>query len=225
MKHILLPFLLLISYCSSAQSDLMNFEVPATTLSLDSVTGCWQVGAPSKTLFDTAYSATHALMTDTINPYPDDSISYAYFSFQASNSNTGYSLTFKHRYDAESGEDGGYVEVYDWINSIWVNLYNNPGTIVGAYGVNYNINPPSVLLNNGETAYSGNSTGWETTEIILYCALLFENNQNRGGWPEPQFRFVFFSGGNTTNQEGWMIDDIELTDFGGTCNGIEEMNK
>ena len=30
----------------------------------------WQIGVPSKTIFDSAYSLTHAIVTDTLNAYP-----------------------------------------------------------------------------------------------------------------------------------------------------------
>lgn len=206
-----------------AQTELVDFESTPQYVTIDSLTGCWQIGTPSKTIFDTAYSASHALMTDTLNPYPDDSISYAYFSFPTINTASSYSISFQHRYDSEIDEDGGYIEVYDCMSGTWKSLTSAVAFACPYYFLYYNNNPPTQLLTNGEVGFTGNSNGWITQEISFGCALLFENGENRGGGLEnARFRFVFVSDGNTTNQEGWMIDDIQWNDFGGLCSGIEE---
>lgn len=162
------------------------------------------------------------MLTDTLNPYPNDSISYAYFTFPTSQFNSSYWLTFKHKFDTEINVDGGYIEYYDCYNDVWLNLITSPGMVCSGYYPFYFQNNPNTTLVNSEVGFSGTSTGWETTEISLYCGLVFGESQNRGGWSFPQFRFAFVSDSNNTNQEGWMIDDIYWMDLEGVCSGIVE---
>jgi hypothetical protein len=222
MNKLILCLFVLFTIESNAQSELVDFESTPQYVTIDSLTGCWQIGTPSKTIFDTAYSSSHALMTDTLNPYPNDSISYAYFSFPTINSSSTYSISFKHRYDSETDVDGGYIEVYDCFSGNWKSLTSAVAFACPYYSVYYNSNSPTQLLTNGEIGFTGNSNGWITQEISFGCMAVFQAEENHGGSIAAQFRFVFVSDGNNTNQEGWMIDDIQWSDFGGLCSGIEE---
>lgn len=222
MNKILLLLFTVLFFESKAQTELVDFESTPQYVTIDSLTGCWQIGTPSKTLFDTAYSSHHALMTDTINAYPNDSISYAYFSFPTGSFASTYSISFKHRYDSETDVDGGYIEVYDCYSGTWKSITSAVAFACPFYSVYYNNNVPTQLLTNGEVGFTGNSNGWITQEISFGCMAVFQGEENRGGSMVAQFRFVFVSDGNNTNQEGWMIDDILWSDFGGICASIEE---
>lgn len=222
MERIYILLLFVFSFSlGKTQTELVDFESTPQFVTIDSLTGCWQIGTPSKTIFDTAYSASHALMTDTINAYPDGTLSYAYFTFPLNSFSSSYTLKFKHRYDTELAKDGGYIELYDCWSSTWINISSGP-MACSPYGSSYSQNNPTINLQNNVAAYSGTTNGWIETEIGFFCMALIQNGENRGGGMDAQLRFVFESDGTTTNQEGWMIDDIIWNDQGGVCSGIEE---
>ncbi|MFW5821384.1 MAG: hypothetical protein ACOCWA_08845 [Bacteroidota bacterium] len=92
----------------------------------------WQVGEPSKSYFDTAFSGEKVIITDTLNTYPIntkdcfyltiDLIKYTWFGY------TWCDLEFRHKIDCNSGTEGGYVEVsYDkgqnWKNIIFDSIH------------------------------------------------------------------------------------------------------
>lgn len=222
MRILLLLLFILNFNLAKAQTELVDFESTPQYVTIDSLTGCWQIGTPSKTIFDTAYSSNNALMTDTINPYPDDSISYAYFSFPTNNTSSTYSISFQHRYDSENNFDGGYIEIFDCWSGTWKSITSAVAIACPYYVVNYFMNAPSQLLTNGEIGFTGNSNGWLTQEITFGCTILIQEEENRGGISNAQFRFVFVSNSNPTSQEGWMIDDIQWLDFEGQCSSVEE---
>lgn len=222
MKHILLMLLVAFSLFSHAQTELVNFESAPINVTIDSLTGCWQIGDPQTFYFDTAYSESHALVTDTLLMYGTDSISYAYFSFPTSNLSSNYSISFKHIYFTTPNWEGGYLEFYDCFNGIWIPLAGSSGLVCPAYMVYYSVNGPTSTLSNGEMGFSGISNGWESTEIGFGCAILAQEAESRGMNDNARFRFSFHSVGNPGAAAGWMIDDILFTDFGGICAGISE---
>lgn len=222
MKQIFTLLLILPFIFGKAQSELIDFESSPQFVSIDSLRGCWQIGQPSKTLFNTSYSPIKALMTDTINTYPDNQLAYAYFSLPTMNTSSSYNLSFQHRYDMENASDGGYIEYYDFLSDTWKNITTATGLVSPGYFIYYSGGTPSDNLNNGNVGWSGTSNGWITTSIDFGCALLFDGSQNRGGPGNAQLRFVFLSDGNNTSQEGWMIDDLNWIDWGGICASTEE---
>ena len=220
MKHILLMLLAAFSLFSHAQTELVNFESAPVNVRIDSLTGCWQIGAPSKTIFDTAFSSTHALITDTLNPYPDNSVSYAYFSFPTGSISGSYSITLQHRWDFESNTDGGYIEIFDCFSQTWI----DPAQVVFGcpfYLISYSQNGPTESLFNGKTGFGNSSNGWVETQLFFGCAALANTPVNRS-WDSTQLRFVMVSDATNTTNEGWMIDNIYWEDFGGICAGISE---
>ena len=57
-----------LSQSSIFYADTLNFEEPCNYLFIHpSNTNHWQIGTPSKAIFDTAYSKPYAIITDTIN--------------------------------------------------------------------------------------------------------------------------------------------------------------
>lgn len=191
---------------------------------LDSLNGSWQVGTPSKTLFDSAYSSSHAIMTDTLLPYPSDSVSFFYLSFNSGMSTT-YQLKFYHRYDFETSADGGFIQFYDYNTSNWLNLND-----WGMSGIYYQPNSSTYQPNDtihGIPVLTGTSNGWEEVTIDYYCMAIFQdpNGNNRSPWDQFMLRFGVFADANTTTHEGWMLDNFYFTDFMGVCASIEEIEK
>ena len=62
-----------------AQIDTTNFEGSLVQIEIDTSNAgnIWQIGQPDKAIFDSAFSAPNAIVTDTVNYYPiNDSSSF-----------------------------------------------------------------------------------------------------------------------------------------------------
>ncbi|MEI7981068.1 MAG: T9SS type A sorting domain-containing protein [Bacteroidota bacterium] len=227
MKKILIS-ILLTSFCLTSHAqfvhlfDYNDFETPDSLLQIDiSLTGnIWQIGTPSKIFFDSAYSIPKAIVTDTMNFYPPNNFSAFTIKISDPAWNPAYqpnrtSITFHHKYDTDSLQDGGYIEVSYDSGATWTNIVNDPLIT----GFNYNINTSSnPIIANGNAAYTGRSIGFSNgwrQDGFMWCYM---------PWLTPKkifVRFVFSSDGIQTNKEGWMIDDIQLNSD--ICEGIPEI--
>lgn len=194
--------------------DTITFEKPYAYLEIDtSSQNLWQIGKPNKIFFDSAFSPTNAIVTDTIHNYPVNN--HSYFDLKIGNFNidwypTDISIEIIHKYDTDTLKDGGYITVsYDsgmtWMNVIDDTIYEgqapNPGN-PNLYGFND-------VLYNGEHGFSGHSNGWTTTVISWIYPIIKTNNGNIEG-DTMILRFNFISDSIDTNKEGWMIDNIRL---------------
>lgn len=214
----LLSFVIGVS-CFS-QFELIHFEGDLGTLEIDNnnPNNIWQIGVPQKTYFDSAYSVTNAIVTDTVNSYPINDSSSFIVGVDLYGSQPV--LSFKHKFDTDTLHDGGYLEVsFDNGNS-WTNLNNQvQGEYVQSapYGmfVNdlYNVTD---TLANGRSGLSGKSNGWITSEIYFECWAVKVDYM-------VLFRFTFFSDSTDSNHEGWMIDNIHFYNDGG-CGNISEFD-
>ena len=222
-KHLLSTFvLLLISIFANAQhATFINFETAADTLiKIDTSQhpNIWQIGKPHKTIFDTAYSAPNAIVTDTVNPYPANNVSSfqftvydsAYIIGQYLNWNeSGTILSFKYRIDTDTLRDGGYIEYSIDSGATWKNIYSfAPWTYNGD------------TLFDGTPGYTGKSNGWQYRDIIFWWCY------GLGGSPPPHsafVRFTFKSDNINNNKEGWMIDDIDFESA--ICEGVPQLSQ
>lgn len=220
---------LLLALCvlrSNAQGPpyAITFD-PGSPLQLDSVypAGAWQVGAPDKPAFDSAWSAPGALVTDTMAPYPVGGPFYAEFHLPNSNGEWGpafIQLSFTHRLDFDTGEAAGWVEVRNPYDTNWVRLMDPDAFMF--YDV-WTEDPSGTVTDSG-FVYNGPTDDWNTALIGFSCmAVVNEPPEDRGGGEESllHFRFVFGSSANTNGLGGWLIDDVRM-DHWGACNAIDE---
>ena len=111
-------------------------------------------------------------------------------------------LTFRNRYDTETGWDGGVVEI-----SIAGGSFQDIITAGGAFIANGYNGPLGPGDNNplaNRPAWSGNSNGYLTTSIRLPAAAAGQN---------VQFRFRFGGDDNTAGvgpNPGWYIDNVQV---------------
>jgi len=113
---VLLLFSAACAYCQVlVAEDSVTFEANSNLIRIDTSQpgNIWQIGRPSKALFDSAHLSPFAIVTDTINPYPAGNLS----SFEFTIHNDGWGLFgsipfvyFFHRWDTDSLEDGGFIE-------------------------------------------------------------------------------------------------------------------
>ncbi|MCC6937523.1 MAG: T9SS type A sorting domain-containing protein [Flavobacteriales bacterium] len=183
----------------------LNFDEDAT-LVLDSVypAGCWQVGTPMKSVFTSALSLPHALVTDTLLPYPVNSTCYAQFTLIA---------------DEPSGYFGRWIEfdqqlditltTHAWIEAQdpWSGNWHRFGT-TWEDGWLYS----NALITTGMGMEFGSTpNGWDHVVIDSPCLGLMDGGNERWYDPIMRLRFVFTSLGNPQQRDGWMIDNVRAT--------------
>ena len=199
----------------------MTFDT-GSDITIDSIYGApgWQTGAPVKTVFDSAFSAPNALVTDTLLPYLAGGTSYAEFHIPVNFYGELVMLEFIHRMDVDSGEAYGWLEYFDaFISQDW--------KIVKRYDVlpGGDIMYPAGDLGFGGTGgwetdsglvFSHHSPLWDTAQIGFMCYGVFQpNEQYRGGGPDSmRFRFAFLGNTNTSGRDGWLVDNVYLSSWG-----------
>jgi len=227
-----LYFLLLLNltcYSSIAQLwydpfvfDSISFEVPTSYILLDSSeSNLWQIAPPQKEILNSAFSPTHVIITDSINPYPIGANSY--FDLFLSMENTVYFpelmfLSFKHKICSDSLLDGGYITYSCDMGETWLNIIeeeschfweNHPGSSWwdGEYRNLYSFND---TLFNGEPGFSGCMEDWE--EVILDFHYLPISPPKAELADTMIVRFNFISDSIDIPFDGWMIDDFQFFD-------------
>lgn len=190
-----------------------DFEEPSTSIILNQDPGnIWQVGQPQKSIFTSAYSGNNAIVTDCLNPYPDNNDSH--FDLVLCSGNYGgnwypwsFFIDFMYKIDTDTLEDGGYVTV-SWDRGItWKNVTADPFPF--EFGLQFmSSNIYQGTLGNGETGFSGTSPGWVKCGLG-WGAILVKKKIGLPG-DTTLIRFNFYSDGNHHEHDGWMIDKIRL---------------
>lgn len=189
-------------------SAYVTFENNSGLVKIDNsqLDNIWQIGTPSKIVFDSAVSVPFAIVTDTLNAYPPKNIS----SFEIKilpppNScwGTGY-LYFSHKYDTRPGLDGCFVEIKYDDNPTWENIIFDDDPECGFYTWDY-YNATDTIM-GGIPAFSGNSDGWRFSGVEWAWMIGVKTPEH----DSLTLRFTFKSDAGQTNHEGWMIDDIYL---------------
>lgn len=158
----------------------------------------WQIGVPQKTLFASASTTPHAIITLTLNTYPLSNVSS--FSFAVAHQTTNpwpYALQWNQKIDMEAGQDGGIVEFSMNSGQTWQNAHNN--TNVSQF---YGFQPGNKdTINTNEYCFSGTDNLWRS---IWLCIAPPTANSN----DTICYRFIFKSDAAETNQEGWILDNF-----------------
>ena len=192
--------------------DIITFETPDSLFQMGPSAGnCWQIGTPSKTHFNQAYSVPRAIVTDTLNSYPVNSLSTftvkLYDPAWGNIWNPRTWISFFHKYDTDTLHDGGYIEFSSDNGITWTNMANISGFEYAPGGVN-------PIIGNGNPAFTGRSYSTWNSSFTMMC--YFPANLDS----ICLLRFVFYSDNTPENREGWIIDDIHIsTEF---CEGIQE---
>jgi hypothetical protein len=171
----------------------------------------WQIGKPQKTLFDSAFSLPNAILTDTINSYPvnDTSVFYVWYT----NHLQFWSpiLHFRFKINADSLNDYGIIEASPDSGQTWVNITNNNN-----YGWDITSFSQGNWIASDSIPFTGTSDGWYVFELGMYSW------DNDFGYNDSiLYRFTFISDNIETNQEGWIIDNINMWDI---ISNVEELN-
>lgn len=195
---------LLVNFCCLAQPQWFSLyfdgsDSSGSVLHIDTMPGgLWQVGKPAKSVFDSAATFPHALMTDTLNPYPINTNSSITFKIANFWTFSGVlALQWMQKIDLEKGKDGGMLEFSTDGGANWENAFHSP------YVYNfYGYNTTEVDSINGAQAFSGTDSVWRN---IWICFDPF--------WVSSQtdtllLRMSLLSDSVDTQQDGWMIDNF-----------------
>ena len=160
----------------------------------------WQIGIPSKIIFNSAYSVPIAIVTDTLNPYPNGNTSS--FEFVIKSDDATF-ISFWHRFNTDSLSDGGVIEVSTGLDSSWINIIDDLQLTL----TNFYSSSSTISSNNNNAGFTSNSD-WIHSTIYGY------------GIDFKRFRFTFTSDNTNTNKEGWMIDNFDFTCLGTGINDV-----
>ena len=111
-KYLLLVLLLSYSTAYAQQQYYIDFDTSQadSLLTIDtSANNIWQIGRTTKSFFHSSDSSI-AIMTDTLNPYPVNSLSSFTFKFNQTPPCSQVYLLINHNFNTDSLKDGGYVE-------------------------------------------------------------------------------------------------------------------
>ena len=190
---------------------------PGADRQLDTLQGCWQVGGPAKAVFDSAWSVPNALVTDTVSPYPVGGMSYAEFSVPVYFLGEEVVIEFRQRLDMDSTDASGWVEWYDALNSgSWIRV--EPGEAWYSGWIEWT---GDGLDTDSGLVFTGTNNGWGQVQLAWRCIAVLESHGTRAMYPDSmRFRFAFRSQANNNGKDGWMIDDLVLTN-NGCWGGVE----
>ena len=204
--------------------------------------GVWQIGAPHKPYFDSAYSKPNAAVTLLDSALPPNTKASFVVNFTEQNnwSYFGNVISFKHKFDLKNHTSGGYVEFsvdtgvhwhgigYQKHDALYytyfgVNTYciQNAWEFVTFEGYNF-IYPTYISIQLQDSTASGNpyftglDTIWRTDTIAFPTPIPLKTNQTL---PHLLFKFTVFSDSSSVPQSGWMIDDILFNEHGVQCIG------
>ena len=205
--------------------DSIFFEHNTIPYQIISTPGnCWQVGHPSKTFFNEAFSLPLAMVTDTVLSYPVNTQSSFSFAFKNYESGATF-LGFLHKYDTDTLTDYGTIEVsYDhglnW-EVMKDSTCQNMECVRFYWSADINMSTGTTsphLLQPG-----GHTNDWILSRFIWWWWMpVSENSPNI--YPDSLYvRFTFHSDNIQTNKEGWMIDDI-ITGIMDVGSGIPVQN-
>lgn len=205
-RTIVLALLVFCPFSGFSQSYVQYFDGADTSwynsllIEIDtSASNIWQVGPPQKQIFDTAATAPNVIVTDTIDPYPNNNVSR--FSFKIDPQWFGWgvlAVQWKQKLDMVPGVDGGIIEFSVDSGSTWQNAFNNP-YVYNFYGFDQ-VNQDTLL--DGEEAFTGTDSLWKDIWLCFDISWL-------SMFDTLEFRYTFRSDTLEGGGEGWMIDNLQ----------------
>ncbi len=168
-----------------------NYWIP------DTITNIWELGTPSTTYINGAYSPVNAWVTNLDGNYSDglnDNLYSPVFNIPTY-ADSAY-LKFWHKYQTQSAQDGGTIQV-KIDNGAWINLglQSDPDAINW-----YTDNVGGTHMWTGSHAWHKSTYRFDLTTPTSQ----FYNASTI------QFRFIFKSNSSSSAFEGWAIDNVEM---------------
>ncbi len=227
MKQLLLltSFLLLqagskaqINDWGARDSVKITFTQPKDYIGDQATVPLWQIGRTHKSYFTTDTNGVVAIMTDTAAPYPTSAANY--FVIKAAQYDHTL-IKFWHRYQSDSGKDGGTVDYSLDKGLTWNSVFDscNFDTAVLGYGGIFTEGffGSTDTLPDGTPAFSGNSGGTRISKVqFKNREKVKSTTQLSCDWEGVDtfyLRFRFISDTIPDTLAGWMIDSILVKHF------------
>jgi len=195
-------------YCNDFESGPQWVSVNAQTY--NATLNSWQIGNPSKTIINGAYSGSNAWVTGLSGNYPNRDTSGLFTPVFGIDASKCYKLSFYHKFNTELFQDGGTVE------------YSTDNAVTWQHLGFASSNPQNWFNSTFITALGGNPglPGWSGTQANWTLA---EKEMNFYVTGNIIFRFRFASDPSTNTFEGWAIDNFCFEEVAGNCaTGITE---
>lgn len=203
--------------------DSCNFEIQNPRLIIDTSNSNndWVIGSTNKSYFGQAQSLPNAIMTDSLNSYSSNNLSYFDLGFNVNTDNwifMNFYIQFDHKFETDTLIDGGFITVSYDSGQTWTNIIND-STCIACYGSwswsggpinSENLYTPNDTLMNGNFGFSGTSD-WKTTTFQWIWMLPVLKDQTISD--SLIVRFNFISDSLQTNKDGWIIDNIVMGDI------------
>ncbi|MCX6283108.1 MAG: T9SS type A sorting domain-containing protein [Bacteroidetes bacterium] len=206
---LLLAFLIIILNFVKGQnpfiSCIINFEdnpcweASYYNVNIPSSNNVWQVYIPQKTIFTSAYSSPKAILTDSSGPYPvNNTSSFIIKLVMPAYCECAPVIGAYYKLDSDTLKDFGQIEFSLDHGTTWLNALSD--TVIPDP---YWLTPRPVLTGRiyHWKEFTAFIPGYYSTDTLYY-------------------RFTFISDSIQTNQDGWMLDDIQLVDH---TEGIKDM--
>jgi hypothetical protein len=207
--------------------DSCDFMSACSIIQLDSSEETvWTIGKPNKVILSGGKDDSMALFTDTSLYYKENVFSsFEIFAPSDSNSTYGYfdgnaMLSFWHKLNSDTLKDGGFIEISNDNGTTWKNVLYDSSNIEVTHKpkLGNNMYNRDQKLYNNEPGFSGTISTWTLCEIPLIRFIpMFTKSQTR-------IRFTFVSDSVPSQKEGWIIDNIKLSDVS-LPGGLNLLNK
>lgn len=205
-KELLLcSLVLLFSMVSKAQYFFQYFDGADTSawnaikieIPPDS-TNIWQIGKPQKALFDSANTFPNAIVTDTINFYPDTNRSSFTLDWDESFLWSGIgALQWSQKLDLDTG-DYGILEFSIDSGVTWQNAFNNP-YVYNFYGFDtLNVD----TMPDGTIGFTLTDATWKDIWFCFDYWWMITNGYDL------KVRYTLITDSVSSQNEGWLIDNM-----------------
>ncbi|MFM2224786.1 MAG: hypothetical protein RJA07_988 [Bacteroidota bacterium] len=199
----------------SKNLDSCNFISSCHLISLDtSIQNIWQQGVSNKSFFGN----TNGVFTDSVNVYPKNN--HSFFEIKTPIFYSNIIISFTHKFETDKMLDGGYIEYFNTLDSVWKPIVSGFGNFPEAICTENFYATNDTLVNRG-FGFSGNQSSWITSRVEFIW--FFPVRVKKSNYDSIAIRFHFISDSIQTNKAGWIIKDFMIThvDLG---SGINELN-
>lgn len=223
-KHLFLAFLAAHAICGSGKvqaqniyegnpmdSLVLNFDSAQITDFQTDTSALWQIGGTNKTFFSSGGFIERAMMTDTANAYPIGANAWFELEFPVT-FHFNVIVNFTHKYQTDTGKDGGIVEFSNDGGQTWQNIKGdcNMDTMMYFPGVHTeNFYGFEDTLDNGERAFTGQSNGWIHSRVQFFYAIPVKSTATCD-MQNIKMRFRFVSDSTSEALDGWIISGITI---------------
>lgn len=196
-----------ISFSQPPIQDNQDFESDDLS-NIDSVQN-WVIKKPDGVIFDSAYRSSRAILTDLDKKNDTTFV----FDFIPSGSYNGISsFEFYYKLDATNSNTKAYILYNGYISDEkWV-----PVKIEEDGHFDY------ISGDRKDTTFFENTGGkWRSVFMQIPCYAI-RSDKLKSTYDLEAFRFVYEHRSDSNSNEGWMIDDLEVTFFR-WCSGIDDL--